>query len=177
MLKRGKIMTIKKMKKARLKNLGAPRPRPVALTHVDPRGKARMVDVGDKEVVHRVATARGFIRLSKETVALVRENGMKKGDVLSVAQVAGIMAAKLTPQIVPLCHPLELTQILVTPQLMNDGVEVTATVRCVARTGVEMEALTAVTGALLAVYDMCKKVDRRMTFERIELTEKTKESL
>ncbi len=170
-------MALKRMKKNLKKNIGLHKSKPVTLSHVDPRGKARMVDVGDKDVVRRSATARGFIRLSKETVALVRENGMKKGDVLSVAQVAGIMAAKLTPQIVPLCHPLELTQILVTPQLMNDGVEVTATVRCVARTGVEMEALTAVTGALLAVYDMCKKVDRRMTFERIELTEKMKESL
>jgi cyclic pyranopterin phosphate synthase len=170
-------MATKKMKKALKKKLGLHKPKPVVLSHVDPRGKARMVDVGDKEVVRRSATARGFIHLSKETVTLVRENGLKKGDVLSVAQVAGIMAAKLTPQIVPLCHPLELTQILVTPQLVGDGVEVTATVRCVGRTGVEMEALTAVTGALLAVYDMCKKVDRRMTFERIELVEKTKEAL
>ncbi|HSA33718.1 MAG TPA: cyclic pyranopterin monophosphate synthase MoaC [bacterium] len=170
-------MATKKMKRSRMKNLGAPRPRPVALSHVDSHGKARMVDVGDKEVVRRTATAQGFIRLSKGTVELIRENGLKKGDVLSVAQVAGIMAAKLTPQIVPLCHPLELTQILVAPRLMNEGVEVTATVRCVARTGVEMEALTAVTGALLAVYDMCKKVDHRMVLEKIELVEKIKEAL
>jgi len=160
-----------------MKQKGAPHPRPFALSHVDQHGKARMVDVGDKDVVRRMATARGFIRLSKETVSLVRENGLKKGDVLAVAQIAGIQAAKLTPQIVPLCHPLELTQIAVTPTLMTDGVEVTATVRCVARTGVEMEALTAVAGALLSVYDMCKKIDQRMVIERIVLTEKTKESL
>lgn len=170
-------MAQKKMKKSILRNFGKRRPRPVTLSHVDQQGKARMVDVGDKDVVRRAATARGFIRLSKETVSLVRENGLKKGDVLAVAQVAGIMAAKLTPQIVPLCHPLELSQIFVVPKLMSDGVEVTATVRCVARTGVEMEALTAVSAALLAVYDMCKKVDRRMVLERIELIEKTKEAL
>ncbi len=166
----------RKLKVRQRKQKGAPHPRPLTLSHVDQQGKARMVDVGDKEVIRRTATARGFIRLARETVALVRENGLKKGDVLAVAQIAGIQAAKLTPQIIPLCHPLELTQITVTPTLTTEGVEVTATVRSIARTGVEMEALTAVAAALLTVYDMCKKIDQRMVIERITLVEKTKEA-
>jgi len=167
----------KKIKPRRMRQKGAPHPRPLTFTPIDQHGKARMVDVGDKEVVRRTATAQGFIRLAKETIALIRENGLKKGDVLAVAQIAGIQGAKLTPQIVPLCHPLELTQITVIPTLTTEGVEVTATVRSIARTGVEMEALTAVTTALLSIYDMCKKVDRRMVLERIALVEKTKEPL
>jgi len=170
-------MSKKKVKPRQMKQKGAPHPRPLALSHVDKQGKARMVDVGEKEVIRRTATARGFIRLAKETISLIRENGLKKGDVLAVAQIAGILAAKLTPQIIPLCHPLELTSIAVTPTLTTEGVEVTATVRSIARTGVEMEALTAVTAALLAVYDMCKKIDHRMVIEQVSLIEKTKEAL
>jgi cyclic pyranopterin phosphate synthase len=147
------------------------------LTHVDSSGKAKMVDVGNKPDQLRTAVAEGFIRLKKETVELIRENGMKKGDVLTVAQIAGIQAAKLTSNIIPLCHPLMITNIAVDLTLTDSGVKAVSTVKCIGKTGIEMEALSAVSGALLGVYDMCKAVDKEMVFENIKLVKKTKENI
>jgi cyclic pyranopterin phosphate synthase len=144
------------------------------LTHIDANGRAKMVDVSAKPAQHRVARAKGFISLEKATVALVRENRMKKGDVLAVAEFAGIQAAKRTPELIPLCHPLQLTNVQVETQLEEDGVSVTSSVSCIGQTGVEMEALCAVTVALLTVYDMCKAVDKKMKIGDIVLLEKTK---
>ena len=144
------------------------------LTHVDEHGDARMVDVGDKAVSRREALAEGWIALSAEAVAAIVERTAKKGDVLGVAQIAGIQAAKRTAEWIPLCHPLALTGIDV--RLAVDGARVRceATVRTEGRTGVEMEALTAVSAALLTVYDMLKAVDRRMELGPIRLVRKTK---
>ena len=144
------------------------------LSHTDETGKARMVDVSAKPDQLRIAVARGFISLDKETVRLVRENQVKKGDVLTVAQIAGIQAGKRTSELVPLCHPLPITKIDVLTRLVENGVEVTAEARCTGRTGVEMEALTAVSVALLTIYDMCKAVDKTMIIGEIKLLEKTK---
>ena len=145
------------------------------LSHLDPEGRARMVDVGGKPLQRRAARAGGRILMNAETLALVRENRVHKGDVLTVAQIAGIAAAKRTAELIPLCHPLGLDQVEVSPRLADGGVEVEATVRSLGRTGVEMEALTAVSVALLTVYDMCKSSDRRMTITEVRLIEKTKE--
>lgn len=134
-----------------------------------------MVDVGGKPVQQRMARARGFIRLQKITVALIRENQMKKGDVLSVAQIAGIQAAKRTAELIPLCHPLQITNVDVNASLKENGVEVQTLVKCNGQTGVEMEALTAASVALLTVYDMCKAVDKQMVIEEVVLLEKKKE--
>ena len=144
-------------------------------SHVDESGKARMVDVGGKRPVKRKAVASGRILLAGETVRLIRENALKKGDVLAVAKIAGIMAAKRTPELIPLCHPLPLDVVDVDLSLSKEGVEARARVECTARTGVEMEALTAVSAALLAVYDMCKAVDKEMRITDIVLLEKKKE--
>jgi cyclic pyranopterin monophosphate synthase len=133
-----------------------------------------MVDVGEKAIQYRVAKASGFIHLKDETVALVRDNAMKKGDVLAVAEIAGVQAAKRTAELIPLCHNIVLDNVTVTAFLENNGISITSEVRCAGKTGVEMEALTAVSVALLAVYDMCKAVDKEMTIERIRLDEKTK---
>jgi cyclic pyranopterin phosphate synthase len=145
------------------------------LSHTDEEGRARMVDVGNKPVQQRKAIAKGFIQLQPETVRLVRENEIKKGDVLTVSEIAGIQAAKQTHVLIPLCHPLQLTNIRVTCTLTERGVEVTSEVKCNGQTGVEMEALTAVSVALLTVYDMCKAVDKEMVLDNIRLIEKTKE--
>lgn len=145
------------------------------LTHVDERGDARMVEVGDKPVSRREATAEGWVALSSEALAAVVERTAKKGDVLGVAQVAGIQAAKRTADWIPLCHPLPLTGIDVRLAVDGPRVRCEATVRTEARTGVEMEALTAVSAALLTVYDMLKAVDRRMEVGPIRLVRKTKE--
>ncbi|MFP4179838.1 MAG: cyclic pyranopterin monophosphate synthase MoaC [Spirochaetaceae bacterium] len=147
------------------------------LSHVDESGEARMVDVGGKVPVRRTATARGRIRLSPPTVELVRENNIKKGDVLTVAQIAGIQAAKQTHHLIPLCHPLPITKVDVRTHLEEEGVKVESTVGCTGITGVEMEALTAVSVALLTIYDMCKAVDTSMVMEAIELVEKRKEEI
>lgn len=147
------------------------------LSHVDARGKAKMVDVGNKKNQKRTARAKGFIKLTKETIELIKENKVKKGDVLTVAKIAGIQGAKLTPQLIPLCHPLELTKIDIQTSIEEEGVEVQSEVSCIGKTGVEMEALTAVHIALLTVYDMCKAVDKNMLIEGIELVEKTKEDV
>jgi cyclic pyranopterin monophosphate synthase len=146
-------------------------------SHTDKKGKANMVDVGDKPMQHRTATANGRILLSEETVKLIRENEMKKGDVLTVAEIAGIQAAKETSRLIPLCHPLQLTKVEVKSQLTDIGVEITSTARCLGQTGVEMEALTAVSVALLTIYDMCKAVDKHMIICDISLVEKVKTDL
>ncbi len=142
------------------------------LTHFDPAGRARMVDVGEKPETHRVAVAAGRIAMLPETVALIRDGRAAKGDVLAVAQVAAIMAAKRTHELIPMCHPLLLTRIEVGFEIAADGVEITARVETRGQTGVEMEALTAVSAAALTVYDMVKAVDRGMVIETIRLEQK-----
>jgi cyclic pyranopterin phosphate synthase len=144
------------------------------LTHTDEQGRARMVDVGAKPDQERSATAKGYIALAPETVGLIRDNQMKKGDVLTVAEIAGIQGAKRTSELIPLCHPLQVTKVEVNARLLANGVEVAATARCVGKTGIEMEALTAVGVALLTVYDMCKAVDKQMVIGDIRLIEKKK---
>ena len=144
------------------------------LTHLDDSGAARMVDVSDKEVSDRAATARGSVLMSPATLKLVAEGAMKKGDVLSVARLAGIMAAKRASDLIPLCHPLPLNGIDVKLDCdsARGAVDIEATCRVRARTGVEMEALTAVSVAALTVYDMCKAVDRGMRLSEIRLVRK-----
>ena len=144
------------------------------LTHFDERGAARMVDVAGKAETHRVAVAAGRIRMLPATLALVQSGTAKKGDVLGVARVAAIQAAKRTYELIPLCHPVPLTSVAVEFSIDAAGsaVECRATVECTARTGVEMEALTAVQVGLLTIYDMCNAVDRGMTLEAIRLLEK-----
>jgi cyclic pyranopterin monophosphate synthase len=144
------------------------------LSHVDEGGRARMVNVGHKPEQHRVARARGKITLSAETVKLVAANKIKKGDVLTVAEIAGVQAAKRTAEWIPLCHTIPLTGIVVRADLEESGIIVTSEVTSEGRTGVEMEALTAVSAALLAVYDMCKSADKHMTMGDIVLLEKIK---
>jgi cyclic pyranopterin monophosphate synthase len=144
-------------------------------SHTDNEGKARMVDVGDKPIQKRVAVAEGFIRLQPETVRLIKENLMKKGDVLTVAEIAGVQGAKRTSELIPLCHNLLLTKVKVVAMLEETGVKVTAEVHCTSQTGIEMEALTGVNIALLTIYDMCKAVDKTMEMSDIKLISKTKE--
>lgn len=144
-------------------------------SHIDEKGKASMVDVGNKPIQHRKAVARGFISMNPVTLKLIRENEIKKGDVLTVAEIAGIQAAKQTSALIPLCHPLSLTRIKVNCKLTEKGIEIVSEVRCVGQTGVEMEALTAASIALLTIYDMCKAVDKNMEIESVRLVEKTKE--
>lgn len=143
-------------------------------THFDERGAAAMVDVTGKSVTVRAATARGRVVMAAETLALIRSGGVKKGDVLSVARLAGIMGAKRTPDLIPLCHPLALTAVSVDLDLCEapPSVEITATCRLSGQTGVEMEALTAVSIAALTIYDMCKAVDRGMCLTDIRLLAK-----
>lgn len=143
-------------------------------THVDTEGNSHMVDVGEKAITKRTATAIGSIRMSKECFRLIKEGRMKKGDVLGVAQVAGIMATKRTADLIPLCHTLCLDKSTVTFSMKEEDLSITAicTVSCEGKTGVEMEALTGVNVALLTIYDMCKAVDRRMVLSDIHLVEK-----
>ncbi len=145
------------------------------LTHINKKGEAHMVDVGEKPVTGREAVAEGAIRMKPETLALIVAGGHKKGDVLATARIAGIMAAKKTAELIPLCHPIPVTAIEVElmPQSATASVLARATVRTVAATGVEMEALTAVGVALLTVYDMCKAVDRGMEIGELRLLSKT----
>jgi cyclic pyranopterin phosphate synthase len=145
------------------------------LTHIDDSGAARMVDVSDKETTRRTAVARGRVVMEPATLALIESGEAKKGDVLAAARIAGIMAAKRTHELIPLCHPLALSQVVVDLELDRDAssVEVTATVRLSAKTGVEMEALTAVSVACLTIYDMVKAVDRGMKVTDIRLTHKS----
>jgi cyclic pyranopterin phosphate synthase len=144
------------------------------LTHTDSKGKAIMVDVGDKENQLRIAKATGHITLASETIKLISENLLKKGDVLSVAQIAGISAAKKTSELIPLCHNIVIDNIKINTQIDRKGVKINSEVRCFGKTGAEMEALTAVSVSLLTVYDMCKAVDKNMIIDNISLTEKTK---
>lgn len=145
---------------------------PGHLTHFDESGRARMVDVGAKDVTRRVAIASGRVDMQPETIALIREGRAAKGDVLAVAQVAAIMAAKRTHELVPMCHPLLLTRIEASFELDERGVAITARVETRGQTGVEMEALTAVSVAALTIYDMVKAVDRGMTIGEIQLERK-----
>jgi cyclic pyranopterin phosphate synthase len=147
---------------------GAPR-----LTHVDETGAARMVDVSAKDVSAREAVATGRVSMSPDVVALLRGEGVPKGDALGVARIAGIMAAKRTPDLIPLCHPIALSGVVVDLTVGDDGVDITATVRTADRTGVEMEALTAVSVAALALIDMVKGVDRAAAIEGVRLLSKS----
>lgn len=144
------------------------------LTHFDAEGKAIMVDVGGKESTHRTAVARADMKMQPETLVRILDNRVKKGDVFAVARLAGIMAAKKTSELIPLCHPLLLNSITVefSPDPDNARVEIEATVKVHGQTGVEMEALTAVSVAALTIYDMCKAVDKTMTFGNVRLVEK-----
>ena len=144
------------------------------LTHFDAKGDAHMVDVSDKDDTSRTATARGSVIMAADTLTLITEGRAKKGDVLAVARLAGIMAAKKTPDIIPLCHPLALSKVSVelTPNPAENSVEIEATVKVTGKTGVEMEALTAVSAAALTVYDMVKAVDKAMRLTEIRLVHK-----
>jgi cyclic pyranopterin monophosphate synthase len=144
------------------------------LTHTDNRGKAVMVDVGDKDIQKRIARATGHIVLATGTLKLIKDNLLKKGDVLTVAQIAGINAAKQTSVLIPLCHNIVLENVKVELSIDDTGVKAESEVRCTGKTGVEMEALTAVSVSLLAIYDMCKAVDKKMVIDNIFLTEKIK---
>ena len=145
------------------------------LTHLDEQGNAKMVDVGDKDVTSREAVARGHVSIELETLRLIKEGLMTKGDVLTIAQLAGIMGAKKTSELIPLCHPLPLDRVAVDLELdeKEGRINITATAKTTARTGVEMEALTAVSVAALTLYDMCKSVDRRMRIEAVRLVKKS----
>lgn len=147
------------------------------LTHTDSGGNARMVDVSDKAVQLRVAKASGQILLSQDTLHLISQNLLKKGDVLTIAEIAGIQAAKRTSELIPLCHNIVLNKVLVKASLDNSGVTINSEVRCTGITGVEMEALTAVSVGLLTIYDMCKAVDKTMVIGDIQLLEKTKTNI
>ncbi len=147
------------------------------LTHTDNDGKARMVYVGDKPSQKRIAQAKGHIALSETALQLIRENRMKKGDVLAVARIAGINAAKMTSSLIPLCHNIFIEDIDVEASVIPHGVEVIATARTTGKTGIEMEALTATSVALLTVYDMCKAVDKEMVISAIKLVLKHKEDV
>ena len=145
------------------------------LSHLDAEGRARMVDVTEKDITSRVAVARGKIFMRAETLGMIIEKRVAKGDVFSVARVAGIMGAKRTPELIPMCHPLNITsvEISLTPAKNPSRVEIEATVKVTGQTGVEMEAMTAVAVSALTIYDMCKAVDREMTIGKIQLTKKS----
>ena len=144
------------------------------LTHLDDQGRASMVDVGWKQETEREAVARGFVSMMPETLRLIKDGLVKKGDVLSTARLAGIMGAKQTPQLIPLCHPIPLNQVAVDFEMddRRNGIQITATAKTTAKTGVEMEALTAVSVAALTLYDMCKSVDRGMRIQDVRLVRK-----
>ena len=144
-------------------------------THFDDNGKAKMVNVGDKDITKRTATAGASVLVNAETFALIKSGGMKKGDVLTVAQIAGIMGAKRTPDLIPMCHPILIDGVNLNLTLDNEkqAVEILATVSCTGRTGVEMEALTAASTAALTVYDMCKAVQKDMVITNLRLIQKT----
>ena len=144
-------------------------------SHLDHEGAARMVDVGEKAVLRRTAVASGSVRMSPETVELLRERALPKGDALNTARIAGVMAAKRTPDLIPLCHGLNLTSVDVEFEVAEGEIGIVATARASDRTGVEMEALTAVSVAALTIYDMCKAVDKRMVVGEMRLVEKTKD--
>ena len=142
-------------------------------THINEEGRARMVDVSEKDITARTATATATVKVNPETMALIRSGGIKKGDVLSVAQVAGIMAAKKTSDIIPMCHPLFITGTDISFELTDTEVHIISTVKCTGKTGVEMEALTAAATAALTVYDMCKAVQRDIEITDVMLLSKS----
>ena len=144
-------------------------------SHIDENGKASMVDVSNKPIQKRTAQAKGFIQLEAETIQKIRMNELKKGDVLTVAQIAGIQAAKATATLIPLCHTLLISKVKVDFEILENGVEAYCTTVCSGQTGIEMEALTGVSVALLTIYDMCKAVDKNMEISGIQLISKTKE--
>lgn len=146
----------------------------MAFSHIDDKGAARMVDVGEKDVVRRTAVAAGEVRMAPETVGRLRERALPKGDVINTARIAGVMAAKKTPDLIPLCHGIDLSSVDLEFDVGDDRVGITATARANDRTGVEMEALAAVSVAALTVYDMCKAVDKAMSIEGVRLVEKAK---
>jgi cyclic pyranopterin phosphate synthase len=146
-------------------------------SHLDGEGAARMVDVGEKAVVRRTAVAVGNVRMAPGTVELLRERALPKGDALNTARIAGVMAAKKTPELIPLCHGLNLTSVDLEFEVGRDRVGLTATAHATDRTGVEMEALAAVSVAALTIYDMCKAVDKGMVIRDVRIVEKTKEHL
>ena len=143
------------------------------LTHFNSQGRARMVDVTEKEKTFRAAQAEGAVHVARETMEKIRTGGIAKGDVLAVAQVAGIMAAKRTHELIPMCHPIQLTGVDIQFTLSDDMVRIQATAKCKGETGVEMEALTAVSAAALTIYDMCKAVQKDMEISGIHLCRKT----
>nr|WP_325217642.1 cyclic pyranopterin monophosphate synthase MoaC [uncultured Oscillibacter sp.] len=143
------------------------------LTHINEQGRARMVDVTQKEITFRQAEAEGRVRMNPETVELIRTGGAPKGDVLAVAQVAGIMAAKRTHELIPMCHPLRLTAVDISFTLEETAVHIRSQVKCRGETGVEMEALTAASAAALTIYDMCKAVQRDMEITDVRLCRKS----
>lgn len=145
------------------------------LTHLDDQGRAHMVDVADKSVTHRIAVASGQVRMKPETLDLIRTGSAAKGDVIATARIAGIMAAKKTHELIPLCHPIPLTKVSVEFEVDSDlpGLKLTATAKCLGQTGVEMEALTAVSVACLTIYDMAKAVDRGMEIGDIKVLKKS----
>lgn len=144
------------------------------LSHINNQGEANMVDVGEKPDQQRIARAKGIIYLQSETLDLINDNLMKKGDVLAIARIAGIQAAKQTSALIPLCHTIILNKVSVDFNIVEDGIEVFSEARCNGKTGVEMEALTAVSMACLTIYDMCKAVDKHMTIGNIQLVNKEK---
>ncbi|WP_340113966.1 cyclic pyranopterin monophosphate synthase MoaC [Maribellus mangrovi] len=144
------------------------------LSHINDEGKANMVDVGHKPQQVRIAKASGYIQLQPETLKLINKSLIKKGDVITIAEIAGIQAAKETSRLIPLCHPLQLTKVEVKATTEKDGVRVNSLTKCIGQTGVEMEALTAVSMALLTIYDMCKAVDKKMVMSDIKLESKEK---
>ena len=147
------------------------------LSHVNEQGKANMVDVSPKPMQLRSARATGYISMSPETAELILASAMKKGDVLTVAEIAGIQGGKRTHELIPLCHPLQITKMEVTARVEGAGVRIDSFARCIGQTGIEMEALTAVSIALLTIYDMCKAVDKEMEIKEIRLLEKEKDDL
>lgn len=146
-------------------------------THIDESGQASMVDISAKEIQKRTAVASGKILLQKETLKLIKENQIKKGDVLSTARIAGIQAAKQTSNLIPLCHQLLTEKISVDFEYLKDGIQVNTLVRCTGKTGVEIEAITAASIALVTIYDMCKAIDKEMVISEIKLDKKTKEDI
>ena len=143
------------------------------LSHTNEKGKANMVDVGNKPQQTRTAIAKGNIKLNPKTIDLIKDNQMKKGDVLTIAEIAGIQAGKRTSELIPLCHPLLITKLDVKATLTENGVTCESFAKCIGQTGIEMEALTAVNIALLTIYDMCKAADKNMIIEEVRLMKKT----
>jgi len=147
------------------------------LTHTDSKGKASMVDISSKNDQIRTAIASGCISLQNETIELIKESKVKKGDVLTIAEIAGIMGGKKTSELIPLCHNLNISKIDVKAYIVDNGIEIKSFAKCLGKTGIEMEALTAVSIALLTIYDMCKAVDKQMVIGEIKLIEKVKEDI